>query len=225
MIIAHRGVHDNITIPENSLLAFKKAIELNYAIEFDIEITNDDKLIIHHDDNLTRMTGVDALASSMNFNDIRKLKLLNTNEIIPTFREVLDLVDGRVFLDIEIKTTKKINKIVKLVLDELKDYKGELTLKSFNPFIVKKLKKETNKYKIGLLVTNNDHKFLVKTGLIYLFKYDFLDVNKKMLNDKYYLKHIKKTPMRAWTFKGLNDASKYQKKYPELICICNDLKK
>ena len=142
MIIAHRGVHNNKDIPENSMIAFKKAIDKNYGIEFDIELTKDDILIIHHDDSLKRMTGVDKNSEELTFDEVRKLKLLETDEVIPTFRELLDLVDGRVFLDIEIKSTKQVKKVVELVLKELEDYKGELSLKSFNPSIVNRLKSE-----------------------------------------------------------------------------------
>ena len=169
MIIAHRGVHNNKNIPENSSLAFKKAVDKKYGIEFDIELTKDDVLIIHHDDSLKRMTGIDKSSEELTFEEIRKLKLLDTNEIIPTFKELLDLVDGKVFLDIEIKSTKQVKKVVELVLKELEDYKGKLSLKSFDPKIVNRLKKETDKYKIGLLVmkTSKSKKLnlLVKTML------------------------------------------------------------
>ena len=227
MIIAHRGVHNNKDLPENSLVAFKKALDKNYAIEFDIEITKDDKLVIHHDDNLIRMTGINKNVEDMDFNEIRKLHLLNTNEIIPTFKEVLELVNGKVMLDIEIKNTKKVKRIVELVLNELEDYKGDLLLKSFNPFIVKEIKKKTNKYKAGLLLMKNTPNkglnFLVKTGLIYKFPFDFLAVDKKMLNKDYYDKYINKYPIYVWTFNGLIEAEEYLKKYPKIICICNDL--
>ena len=227
MIIAHRGVHNNRDIPENSIASFEKALEKNYAIEFDIEITKDSKLVIHHDDNLVRMTGVNAKVEEMTFDDVRELKLLNTEEQIPTFKEVLELVNGKVLLDIEIKSTKRVDEVVSLVLKELENYKGELLLKSFNPFIVRALKKKTNKYKVGLLIMRNSPNkglnFLVKTGLIYKTPFDFLAVHKKMLTKKYYDRYIIKCPMYAWTFNGLIDAEEYLKEYPKIICICNDL--
>ena len=227
MIIAHRGVHNNKDIPENSLLAFKKALDKKYAIEFDIEITKDDKLVIHHDDNAIRMTGVNKNIEEMTFEEVKKLRLLNTDEEIPTFKEVLDLVNGKVLLDIEIKSTKRIKKVVDLVLKELENYNGKVLLKSFDPFIVNRLKKETDKYAIGLLVMRNSASkglnFLVKTKLIYLAPFDFLAIQKKMLDEKFYDKYIKKHPLYVWTFKGVIEAEEYLKKYPDIICICNDL--
>ncbi len=229
MIIAHRGVHNNKDIPENSIMAFKKAIDKEYAIEFDIEITKDSKLVIHHDDNLKRMTNINKKTEDMTLDEIKKLKLLATDEVIPTFKEVLDLVNVKVFLDIEIKSTKRVKEVVDLVLKELEDYKGLVQLKSFDPFIVNRLKKTTNKYKIGLLLMRNSPNkglnFLVKAGLIYKTPFDFLAVDKKMLDDRYYNKYIDKYPLFAWTFDGLDEASIYLEKYPKIICICNYLDK
>jgi glycerophosphoryl diester phosphodiesterase len=53
--IAHRGLHDGRLIPENSLLAFEKALEKNYAIEFDITISKDNEIVVFHDDDLYRL--------------------------------------------------------------------------------------------------------------------------------------------------------------------------
>ena len=227
MIIAHRGLHNNKNIPENSMLAFKKAIEKQYAIEFDIEITKDNKLVIHHDDNLIRMTGINKAVENLKLEEIKKIKLLNTEEKIPTFKEVLDLVNGKVLLDIEIKSTKKIKEVVTLVLKELENYHGKVLLKSFDPLIVKELKKTTDKYQIGLLVMKKSAStklnLLVKTGLIYKCPFDFLAVDKRMLTKEYYDKYIVKYPIYVWTFKGLIEAEEYIKTYPKIICICNNL--
>ena len=227
MIIAHRGVHDNKMVPENSIEAFKLALKNEYAIEFDIQITKDNKLVIFHDDNVIRMTGINKNIQDMTFDEVRKLKLLDTKLGVPTFKEVLKLVSGKVLLDIEIKSTKKVDEVCTLVLDELKNYNGELLIKSFNPFIVRKLKKLTDKYKIGLLIMkkspNKKLNFLVNTKLIYLFKFDFLSANKKMFNDTFYNKYKNKYPLYAWTFKGTIEIESFLKKYKDVTCISNDL--
>ena len=220
MIIAHRGVHNNKDIPENSLLAFNKAIDNNYAIEFDIEITKDDKLIIHHDDNLKRMTGVNKNVEELTYDEIRNLYLLDTFEKIPTLSDVLSLVNGKVLLDIEIKSTKKRSKVIDLVLKELDNYNGNVLLKSFDPFIVRDLKKKTNKYKIGLLVMENSSNkklnLLVKTGLIYKINYDFLSISSKMLNNNFYNKYNNK-PIQVWRV-NYNNKDKYSEYNVVLIC-------
>ena len=220
MIIAHRGVHNNKDIPENSLLAFNKAIDNNYAIEFDIEITKDDKLIIHHDDNLKRMTGINKNVEELTYDEIRNLYLLDTFEKIPTLSDALSLVNGKVLLDIEIKSTKKRSKVIDLVLKELDNYNGNVLLKSFDPFIVRDLKKKTNKYKIGLLVMENSSNkklnLLVKTGLIYKINYDFLSIDSRMLNNNFYNKYNNK-PIQVWRV-NYNNKDKYSEYNVVLIC-------
>ena len=228
MIIAHRGIFDNKNnIPENSILAFKKAIDKGYVIEFDVQLTKDQKLVVFHDDNVLRMTGINSKISDMTLEEVRKLKLLDTNELIPTFNELLDLVHGQVLLDIEIKNTKQINLVCDLVLKELENYNGNCLIQSFNPFIVKTLKKKNNKYKVGLLITkrmpNLIFYFFFRTKLIYLFKHDFIVINKKLFNKKYYEKHIYKKPIYVWTINNLQEASEYLNKYPKINCICNGI--
>ena len=230
LIIAHRGVFNNKDIPENSLLAFKTALKKHIPIEFDIQITKDNKLVIFHDDNLLRMTGVDKNIQDMDYKDIEKLHLLNTKQKIPTLKEALNLINGKVLIDVEIKDTKKKDKVIELVLDELKSYKGEVLLKSFNPIIVKKIKKKTKQYKLGLLIAyhyeNKLFNFLFKTNIpLYYLKPDFIAINKNIINEKYYNKMKKKYYIFLWTIRSTKERESYQKKYLNLNYICNNLDK
>ena len=227
MVIAHRGVYNNIDIPENSMMAFKNALNKRYDIEMDIQITKDNKIVVFHDDNLKRMTGVKRNIEDCTYGEIEKLNLLNTNEKIPLFSDVLNLIDGKVLLDIEIKDTKRVKQVCELVLNELKEYNGNILLKSFNPFIVRKLKKKSN-YKVGLLISKKNYNkvllnFLTMTKIIYLFDFDFIAIDKKMLSYRYYNKYIKKYPIYIWTFNGIDEANKYIDKYPNVNVICNKL--
>ena len=101
--IAHRGLHNSKIIPENSLLSFEKAIEKNYAIEFDVTLSKDNKAIIFHDEELLRICNKKEKIQDLKYDYLRKLKLYNTNEYIPLFEEVLTLVNEKVALVIEIK--------------------------------------------------------------------------------------------------------------------------
>lgn len=134
--IAHRGIFNNKNgLPENSLAAFQKAIEKGYAIELDVWLSQDNHVVVFHDQNLKRMTGVDQNLKTMLVKDLKTTTLLNTNETIPTLTEVLDLVAGKVPVYVEIKTedyqdASQIEPAVAKVLDAYqKDYgfavKGE----------------------------------------------------------------------------------------------------
>jgi len=137
--IAHRGLHNEL-YPENSLGAFKNAIDHGFAIETDVHITTDSVIVIFHDDKLKRMTGKEGNIDEKSYDEIKDLKLLGgVNEKIPTLKELLELVDGKVPLLIEIKdhNHKEIGKLEKPLTDMLRSYKGEYAIQSFNPYIVK----------------------------------------------------------------------------------------
>ena len=214
--IAHRGMFDNIKIPENSLSSFKKALKYNYSIELDVQLTKDNILIVFHDANLKRMTGVDKLVKDSNYEEIKELKLLNTKEYIPTLDEVLNLVNNKVLLDIEVKDTKKIKEITSILKDKLSNY-NNYVLKSFNPKIVRYLKNNINNTEVGYLI-DSKHKFLYSNLIIKYSKADFLSISKKLLKTKKFQKLKNKYQLLIWTIKDKNEI-----KDENIIYICNEL--
>ena len=103
-LVAHRGLHDSAKgVPENSLAAFQLAIERGHAIELDLRITADRQVVVFHDSTLERMTGVPGQVDRWVLADLKKLRLLGTEQCIPTLDEMLELVNGQVPLLIEIK--------------------------------------------------------------------------------------------------------------------------
>ena len=213
--IAHRGMFDNIKIPENSISSFTKALKYNYAIELDIQLTKDNILIVFHDNNLKRMTGLDKLVEETNYEDLKNLKLLNTNEHIPTLDEVLKLVNNKVLLDIEVKKTKRIKEITNILKDKLSNY-DNFILKSFDPRIVRSLKNNINA-EVGYLI-GNDHKYLSNIFIIKYTKADFLSISKKLLNTKKFKKLKNKYQLLIWTIKDKDEI-----KDENIIYICNKL--
>ena len=88
--VAHRGLHDReLGIPENSLPAFARAVEQGKAIELDLHATADNRLVVLHDFQLTRRTGVPGIVEEWTLEDLRKLRLQGTDAQIPTLDEVL----------------------------------------------------------------------------------------------------------------------------------------
>ena len=152
-LIAHRGLH-NENIPENSIKAFNKAIEKKYIIELDVHLLKDGNVVVFHDDNLKRMTGIDKLIKNTTYDEIKNLKLINSNEHIPLFTDVLKLINGSVPLLIELKYDTKIGLLEEKVISILKDYKGLYAIQSFNPFSLIYLKKHCKNIPRGQLVSN-----------------------------------------------------------------------
>ncbi len=131
--IAHRGVHDKQT-PENSMSAFKKAIDEGYAIELDVRTLSDGTVVVFHDDSLARLTGNDGYLKFLKKSDLEMLSLGETNEKIPTLEEVLSFVDGKTPILIDIKNMDKVGELEANVLNILKDYKGKFAVHSENPY-------------------------------------------------------------------------------------------
>lgn len=152
--IAHRGLHDKVN-PENSLGAFAKAIENGYCIELDVHLSKDQTVVVFHDESLERMTGSGGEVSQYVLQSLRNLRLGDTDEKIPTLKEVLDFVAGRVPIVIEIKCNKHDGTIESEVMKLLVHYQGEYTIQSFNPYTLKWIREHYSQVILGLLVTND----------------------------------------------------------------------
>jgi len=134
-LYAHRGIHDNTSdAPENSLKAFALAVENGFGIELDVQLTKDLIPVILHDYNLMRSCGTDKKVSSLTYEELQEYHLFESVEKIPTLKEVLELVNGKVPLIVELKIVWKADKICTIVNELLKGYSGFYVIESFNPF-------------------------------------------------------------------------------------------
>jgi glycerophosphoryl diester phosphodiesterase len=132
---AHRGLWDAKN-PENSLAAFRAAVENGFGIELDVQLTKDGELVVFHDVSLSRMTGCDGFVYEKTYEELCALTLGKSNERIPTFREVLALVDGRVPLLVEIKSDHAWRSVAESAASLLDGYEGAYTVESFHPLVV-----------------------------------------------------------------------------------------
>lgn len=209
-LIAHRGLHDKDT-PENSMGAFKKALEKDIAIEFDVHLLKDNKIVVFHDDNLKRMTGIDKKINELSYDEIKDIKLTNSDEKIPLLEDVLKLVNGKVLLDIELKCDHEKYKLEDALIEVLKDYTGQIVLKSFDYKTVKYLKKKTS-YKVGILIKNLEGKninkfdrYLLKSNLFLKYiKPDFIACDYRILDYKNIKSFRTRNPIFTWTIKDEN---------------------
>lgn len=148
---AHRGLHGK-EIPENSLTAYSNAIENNYGIEIDVQLSSDGEIFVFHDSTATRMCEVDKKISEMTSDEIKSLRLANTDEHIPTLDEVLALVDASVPLLIEIKYYANTVKLCELLAEKLDTYYGSFAIQSFDPRVLRYFKKYRPRFARGQLV-------------------------------------------------------------------------
>lgn len=132
---AHRGLH-NIEkgIPENSLLAFQLARDRGFAMELDVHLSRDGKLVVEHDDSLRRTCGVNAIIEESNWESLRSLHLEGTNERLPLLEEVFRLIDGKVPLLIEVKVFRgNQDRLCRTLWQQLQHYDGLYCVEAFDP--------------------------------------------------------------------------------------------
>ncbi|MPW27248.1 glycerophosphodiester phosphodiesterase [Alkalibaculum sp. M08DMB] len=221
---AHRGLHKKKSSnPENSLTAFKRAIENNYGIELDVQLSKDLIPVVYHDYNLRRVCGIDKKVCELTYDELRKLTLYSSNEKIPNLKEVLDLVNGKVPLIIELKIEDKDIFVCNVVATYLDDYNGVYCIESFNPLGLIWFKKNRPSVIRGQLSTNllkdegNKRKivYLLLQNLMLNFctKPDFIAFNYKYCKMISFVlcRAIYRVPTFAWTItsqEGIEDSKR-----------------
>lgn len=134
VLYAHRGLHDNNTAaPENSLPAFRKAVEEGYGIELDVQLTKDRVPVVFHDFTLDRVCGVSGRVDEYTYEELQKFPLCTSEEKIPTFDEVLKVIDGKVPLIVELKMEGRNLEVCPAADEILRKYRGVYCIESFNP--------------------------------------------------------------------------------------------
>ena len=154
---AHRGLH-TASLPENSLSAFKNALDNSYGIELDVQLSSDGEIFVFHDKSVARLCGVKKDLTAMTAEEIKQLRLLGTDEQIPTLNEVLKLIDGRVPLLIEIKYYANNEKLCASLAETLDTYIGSFAIQSFDPRILRYFKKYRPRFARGQLVSKSEKK-------------------------------------------------------------------
>ncbi|MEG2234403.1 MAG: glycerophosphodiester phosphodiesterase family protein [Oscillospiraceae bacterium] len=154
---AHRALYDNKTDrPENSLPAFEAAMRAGYGCELDVQFTKDKKLIVFHDNDFLRSSGVDKKVWELTYDEIKQIKLFESSESVPLFSEVLETVNGREPLIIEIKAEQLTNEwyseLCDATLQMLRGYRGDFCVESFHPVVVRWFKKNAPDLVRGQLV-------------------------------------------------------------------------
>ena len=164
---AHRGLWDEQS-PENSLAAMKKAVEAGYGIEFDIHLTRDGQVVVFHDDTLIRMCGVEGRVEDKTYAELCEMRLLDSDQKIPLLTELLEVVDGRVPLLVELKGESGNTSLCPVADAILSAYKGPYIIESFNPLLVRWYRKNRPDVIRGQLFCNLNNGRRVKKLIYFL---------------------------------------------------------
>lgn len=151
---AHRGLHGN-GIPENSMAAFRAALDGGYGIELDVHLLKDGNLAVIHDSTLIRTTGCDGRIEELTIDELTNYRLEGTDETIPTFEEVVKLFAGKAPLIVELKPENgnhaELTQAACALLDQ---YRIDYCMESFDPRCISWLRKNRPEIIRGQLSEN-----------------------------------------------------------------------
>ena len=207
-VMAHRGLSANA--PENTLYAFSDAISVGADfIELDVQQTRDGVLVVMHDSNLKRTTGVNKDIWDVDYADIQNLDAGSwfdpayANARIPTLEETLQFVDKRARLNIEIKPTKHGSDTLEQDVAELitqYQYTDACYVTSFSYSSLKKVKEVNPEIRTGYLMS-------VAYGQFYSLKYaDAFSLNKVFVTSQVVnAAHQQGKQIFAWTVNSMSE--------------------
>lgn len=223
-LIAHRGIFDNASVVENTIEAFKAAIDLDIPFELDIQLTKDNEVVVFHDESLSRLQGDDIVVQDVNYSQLRRYHLLDTTSHIPLLKDVLRLNNDKVLVDLEVKHTSRIKETVNALMNELIPYEKYI-IKSFDANIVRYIKNNYPKVTCGLLIKSKYKNFLyrkfIKTKVALKYtKCDFVSISKNLLKDDEFMELIKDMPKQIWTIDKRDEIKSDDK---DIMYICNNL--
>jgi len=131
---AHRGYHDKPAIPENSMAAFRRAVEHRFGAELDVHLMKDGNLAVIHDSSLKRTAGADVAVEDLTAEELRRYRLEGTDEHIPLLEEVLELFEDQTPLIVELKAERgNHNELAAATVAMLDKYRVRYCIESFDP--------------------------------------------------------------------------------------------
>ena len=193
--------------PENTLLSFKKAIKLGVdMIELDVHLCKSGELVVIRDKKVDRTTNGRGLISKKTRTELKKLNA-GKRQKIPLLSEVIDLVNKKIKINIEIKDKQAIPLVNQIIVDSVKkrwNY-SHFLVSSFSQNILLKLKKINSKIRLGIIVSRSP----VRIARYSKLGFYSVHLKKNIVNKKRVMKsHEKKLKVYVWT---LDDIDKIKK--------------
>lgn len=226
---AHRGLFNNNSLaPENSIKAFKLAIDEGYGIELDVQLTKDNIPVVFHDASLKRMCNIKRNICDMNLEELKRIKLAHSSESIPTLKEALAAIGGLTPVIIELKPYNIPSKLCSRTWSALATYKGPYCIESFHPFVLHWFKKHQPHITRGQLCMNywkeSEYRgqviYLILSSLLtnFLTRPDFISYKHNHANNIFFriCKYLGATAF-AWTIRSQNDYETARKHFDLFI--------
>lgn len=220
-LYAHRGLYNTKAgVPENTMEAFRRAVNAGYGIELDVQLTKDGEVVVFHDFDLKRVCGTEGKVSDFTYGELQTFSVMGTRERIPRFSDVLEMVGGRVPLLVEMKVkTKEFDGGVCAKADELLSrYPGEYVIESFHPWALLWYRRHRPEVCRGQLSMNFQKREGTFTVVHYLARHllmnfisrpDFIayDIRDRSSVSRNVCRKLFGAPSAAWTVKSREQLS------------------
>ena len=200
-VTAHRG--SSIEAPENTIAAIDKAIENKTDfVEIDVQETKDGIIVVYHDKNLKRITGLNETIYNLYYDEIKNIDVGSwfsddfAGERIPTLQEVIDYSRGKISLNIELKPVREDKDFVKKVVDIINrnNLVDSCVITSLDYDVLKEVEKLNSKIKTGYIM------FIVIGDINFLQDVDFYSVEESYIDENFVLKaHLINREVHVWT--------------------------
>jgi glycerophosphoryl diester phosphodiesterase len=207
--IAHRGLHNSGKgIHENTLSATRAAMQRGYAIEADLQPSADGVPMVFHDYELSRLTGVVGKIVECAAAELKGMAIAGSRDTIPTLEKLLDMIDGRAGLVLELKEQEQANQeFAEAVARSVASYRGPLALMSFSHSLIDKLYELEPPAALGLTAQGDDSLFAVHSSLVKRVPLDFLSYHLPDLNCRVVADFRKAgRPVISWTVRSPEQA-------------------
>jgi glycerophosphoryl diester phosphodiesterase len=195
---AHRGLHFGSQAPENTLAAFSAAVDFGAGIECDLRLTADDHVVVFHDADARRLCASPLVIGQSQWKDLAGLRI--AGQAIPRLQSLLELIDGRVPLLLEVKIEKDLRRWSPILERELCNYHGRFALMSFDPRMLRLLRARMPHIRRGLLI--QDRRSSVERRMyVRIAEPDYLAVERSALGKPWVASARRSRPVYSWTIR------------------------
>ncbi len=209
--IAHRGLHDcSQGVFENTLSAAKRAVEHGYAIEMDLQFSADGVPMVFHDYTLERLCGVSRNVRDAGSAELKALRVGASADPIPTLKELLVTVAGKVPVVLELKGQYGADEgFIEAVGVALQGYGGNVAIMSFSHHLIRDARRLTPHLSLGLTAEGNEGTYESHAEIDRQTQVDFLSYGQDHL-DCQFVKEFAQSgrPVICWTIRNTTEAAK-----------------
>lgn len=201
---AHRGLHGPGAV-ENSPTAFERAIEAGLGIECDVQLSADGRAVVFHDFELDRLTAERGQVAGRTAEELGRLALNGSDDTLPSLRQLLKQIAGRVPLLVEIKTRRErpVDALCLAVAEDVGGHDVPLAVMSFDPRVGHWFARHASATVRGLVISESESGAMVRGLSLWRARPDFLAYDVRDLPSRFAEAQRRRgLPLLTWTVRN-----------------------